>query len=554
MRWTSVVLLAAALVASGAAVREHGDLRYVTGEPWPSFKEQWTQLQAQGMRLVSIREASGEHVWSGVFEPGTDASELRTDLDWPSFQTQWQSLSNSGLRLVDIAVIETPEGPRFSGLWRAGIDGHYLLAGVDWNTLAAKWTELSGQGLRLIKCVSYRENGLRKFAGVWRAGNDAYALYGSPREQFEAKWRELAASGLRLIDAQIVVENGQQMAIGVWRAGDEKNDAWLLPDGAVVSSTAHRLEPGALFLGTRVDASGCRRECLGRVVMPTGAYDYGIQETVEHCPNGPGTCGNPGRGEAVVYHWPAIVDQHGRRVRESALHFSDRIFTLPFSDRAVHGAGYWQYGNLQYHHAVDYLRDDSTSFTVEAAAPGRVIFSGWDPWSGNTIIVSHDAGRERDVFRTIYMHLRNGASHDCEMAWSASVPSINGTNLSDYEEHLTSTGCAREPARRRLDPAHWGSDSDRVIARVGQTVAAGTPLAHSGDTGPGGKRGAGGPNTHLHIFFAHRDPTNGQWYFFDPYGIYADPSCYPAAVTGKPDSACAKYPVAWIGGAPRYWR
>jgi murein DD-endopeptidase MepM/ murein hydrolase activator NlpD len=207
-----------------------------------------------------------------------------------------------------------------------------------------------------------------------------------------------------------------------------------------------------------------------------------------------------------------------------------------------------------YHHGVDYLRDDAASFLVEAAAPGHVVFSGWDPWSGNTIIVSQDVASRHDAFRTIYMHLRNGASHDCQMGWNTSVPSTSGTNLSDYEQHLVSTGCTRDPSTRRLDPANWGNESDRVMVRVGQTVSAGTPLAHSGDTGPGGKRGAGGPNTHLHVFFAHRDPTNGQWYFFDPYGIYADPSCYPTAVTGKPNPLCAKYPVAWIGGAPRYSR
>ncbi len=35
------------------------------------------------------------------------------------------------------------------------------------------------------------------------------------------------------------------------------------------------------------------------------------------------------------------------------------------------------------------------------------------------------------------------------------------------------------------------------------------------------------PNTHIHIFFARRDPADNKWYFFDPYGIYWPPDCYP---------------------------
>ncbi len=85
-------------------------------------------------------------------------------------------------------------------------------------------------------------------------------------------------------------------------------------------------------------------------------------------------------------------------------------------------------------------------------------------------------------------------------------------------------------------------------------MAAGAFLGWAGDTGPGGKRGPGGPNTHLHVFFAHRDTSDGRWYLFDPYGIYGPPECYSAhpprggdPVTGP----CVRYPVAWAGGAPR---
>jgi hypothetical protein len=61
----------------------------------------------------------------------------------------------------------------------------------------------------------------------------------------------------------------------------------------------------------------------------------------------------------------------------------------------------------------------------------------------------------------------------------------------------------------------------------------------------------GGVNTHPHIFFARRDPTNNEWYFIDPYGIYASGGCYPALNTAI-NTPCARYPAAWKGGKAQY--
>ena len=82
-------------------------------------------------------------------------------------------------------------------------------------------------------------------------------------------------------------------------------------------------------------------------------------------------------------------------------------------------------------------------------------------------------------------------------------------------------------------------------------MTAGAFLGWAGDTGPGGKRGPGDPNTHLHVFFAHRDASDGLWYLFDPYGIYGPPECYPAHVGDPVSGPCVRYPVAWAGGRPR---
>ena len=54
------------------------------------------------------------------------------------------------------------------------------------------------------------------------------------------------------------------------------------------------------------------------------------------------------------------------------------------------------------------------------------------------------------------------------------------------------------------------------------------------------------------IFFAHRDPTDSNWYFFDPYGIYSTPECYPVGVNDPLTTDCVRYPVAWLSGSPEY--
>ena len=73
----------------------------------------------------------------------------------------------------------------------------------------------------------------------------------------------------------------------------------------------------------------------------------------------------------------------------------------------------WLYSEGSWHHAIDYSMGGS-SFSVRASATGKVIHIGWDNWSGNTMILSHDVGAKKDVYRTIYMHLRNGATNDCD--------------------------------------------------------------------------------------------------------------------------------------------
>lgn len=157
-----------------------------------------------------------------------------------------------------------------------------------------------------------------------------------------------------------------------------------------------------------------------------------------------GVTGDPGG----PYRWP--VDDN-KYARVSALTFQGQPFTLPFNDIAVVHWGTWMYsappGN--WHHAIDYLRpNDWQTFEVRAAAPGKVVHAGWDNWSANTIIVSHDVGGVTDAFRTIYMHLRNGPIHDIDASWNQTVPTLSGAGLTNYKTYLAAIGGAQDPASR----------------------------------------------------------------------------------------------------------
>jgi hypothetical protein len=533
-------------IAYSGVFRAGTDAHALWVAQWPSFEAKWKELSGNGLRLTSLSVGAdgGQPQFAGVFRAGTDTHALWV-AQWPSFEAKWKELSGQGLRLVSLAAYVVNGQPYFGGVFRAGTDPHALWV-AQWPSFEAKWKELSGQGLRLVSLATYVVNGQPYFGGVFRAGTDAHALWVAQWPSFEAKWKELSGQGLRMVSLDSYMQAGKRYYAGVFRAGGDGHLLWVGVDWENFSAKWHHASKQGLRL---VDMAAyphtCTGGCLNQVVMPATVVIGGEAKT------------NTGyvyqiTGDTAKYRWPVDTDGTQRYARLSALQPIDSFLTLPFADSAVKRRGIWRYGNGGWHHAGDYQRDDVATFKVLAAAPGRVIFVGWDNWSGNTIVMSHDVGGVTDAYRTIYMHLRNGASNDCQAAWAQTVPSLSDPELSEYVQHLEATGCPKNPPRNP-DPAHWGTTTEVIDpGLVGKTLPRGAFLAWAGNTGPGGKRGAGGPNTHLHIFFCRRDPTDNQWYFFDPYGIYSMPDCYPAGITDSIGGPCARYPNAWMGGRPQY--
>ncbi len=551
-----------------AGVWRHGtDPYHFWVAPWDSFNAKWQQLSNQNLRLVDLKvySSGGATMYGGVWRAGSDAHYLWVGVDWNNFKAKWEELSKQNLRLIDIQVYNEGGATKYAGVWRAGSDAHYLWVGVDWNNFKAKWEELSKQNLRLIALDVYTEGGATKYAGVWRAGSDAHYLWvGVDWNNFKAKWEELSKQNLRLVDIDVHKEGGALKYSGVWRAGSDAHYLWVGVDWENFNAKWYELAQQNLRL-TSLDIYGgsCDGGCSNQVLMADDpktpwkdTYNYGITATTTHCKGAPGTCPAPAAGDMVYYRWPCI-DSSGvnRYVRLSALHFDGASFHIPFSDPAVKRGGTWLYSPGSWHHAIDLSRGPET-FQVKAAAPGQVIFIGWDWWSGNTIVMSHDSGGVKDVFRTIYMHLRNGPQQDSDASWNVTVPKLNEPGLSNYKAYLGATGCPQN-GPRNPDPNFWGTEAEKIdMSLLGKVLPVGAPLAWAGCTGPGGCGCTGGPrntaNTHLHIFFAHRDPSDNEWYFIDPYGIYGPPSCYPANLTDPITTPCARYPIAWKGGKPQY--
>ena len=543
-----------------------------SGVSWTDFNTKWSELGTKNLRLINIKsyKVGGVRKWSGVWQGGTDGYALTPlHLTWSAFNSFWSNSSKNGLRLIQVETYVDNGVTYFMGVFRAGTDGYSLTPlNLDWAAFNTFWGTASSQGLRLINIESYMNGNTRCFLGVFRAGTGGYVLspYGKDWNQFVTYWGDLGKVNERLIDIESFVENGKRIYLGVFREGADGYYLWGGVDWeSFTSKWAENGVAGLRLIDMETNAGSCNPNCLNHVLMPDNpatagrdGYDYGVTAGSIHCEGNPSTCSAANPGDVVFYSWPNLKIGTQVYSRNSVLFDAkDQIFTLPFKIPATdlwHNA--WLYSPGSFHHAIDYQRNDKKTFEIDAAAPGKLIHIGWDWWSGNTMVISHDAGGKKDVYRTIYMHLQNDPNDDCERAWTQTIPKFNATDKATYSTYLNNTGCPENHAFRNPKADWWGTSANKInMALLGTNVVAGQRIASSGSTGPGGcgcMSGGAGPNTHLHIFFAHRDPVDNKWYFIDPYGIYAYPDFYPAAVNGVINKACARYPISWKTGNPTY--
>jgi hypothetical protein len=546
-----------------SGVWDEGTDRYAmwVGQSWDSFEAKWKELSGNDRRLVDLEvyTVNGKQRYAGVWREGNDAHYLYVGKSWHDFVIKWEELNPKGLRLIDIETYTVDGKRRWAGVWRAGAGGYFLWVGQKWGSFQDKWNELKGKGLRLIDIEVYHTDSGWRYAGVWQAGNDKHYLWVNKNwSDFKAKWDELKGKNLRLVDLETYKVDGKRRYAGVWREGSDKFGLWSGVDYENFRTKWFDwAQEGRRLIDIESYGISCSSTCLSKV-SGGRTYNRKIDVTDMHCSGKPDSCSKPLRAGAtaettVGYRRPVRVVGETEYPILEMLYPRDEIFTLPFTDGSVDFSASWIYSGGSHHYAVDYNKDGGEkTFDIKAAAPGRVIYIGWQWNSGNTVVVSHDVGNRKDAYRTVYMHLRNGKATDCAMSWSGSVAKMRDdgdSRLGDYTDYLEDSGC---PETGSQDPEEdfWGKNSETIPNTLGKNVKRGDKLGKAGNTGPGGKLGGSGQNHHLHIKFAQRNPEDGLWYLFDPYGIYATPSCYADGVD-DPLGSCARYPTVWRNGRPR---
>lgn len=207
-------------------------------------------------------------------------------------------------------------------------------------------------------------------------------------------------------------------------------------------------------------------------------------------------------------------------------------FYLPYTESTVRAGGGWYYSNGNGHGSVDYSKEASAygtgidpTFTIHAAANGKVVSKGWNDLFGNYLILEHNAPNGT-VYRTGYFHIRDGFDHDLQMAKNVKVTSGKAT-----ERDSLYVLYANKPNPSKLQ---WGTNAQKIKVKVGDNVYAGQEVAFAGNTGFGGAgwglNNNGDPNNvntannHLHFMLWIKSPAASgplQWLEVDPYGVYA---------------------------------
>jgi hypothetical protein len=208
---------------------------------------------------------------------------------------------------------------------------------------------------------------------------------------------------------------------------------------------------------------------------------------------------------------------------------AEQPFFLPFSHPDVKLGQGWYYNSGKLHRACDYSRsgveeNEDPTFLVTSAGSGVVVATDWDGNGGNYVAVEHTApGGQKLMF--VYLHLRNGKSHDVAKARSST---------STDEKYVK----YRAFANNFPDHLSWGTESHTIMVQVGDPISVGTPIAWAGNTGAGGAGNGlnddGSPknwkgNVHLHVYVAVPHPTvQNAWVWVDPYGVYqeVETGCY----------------------------
>ena len=192
----------------------------------------------------------------------------------------------------------------------------------------------------------------------------------------------------------------------------------------------------------------------------------------------------------------------------------------------------WQgfyYNSGKHHGSIDYGRSQvntgsDPTFGIYSIADGKVVDVGYTHGGGNYVTIEHTSP-DGHKFRSSYLHLRNGFTHDLNKAKQT-------TDQGKYRKYVFQSNPSVNS---------WGTNSQKIKVAKGQYVKAGQFLAWAGNTGAGGIKmvldndGNIMPsftkhkNVHLHFTLFYWSTSKNKWINIDPYGVYnkaSNISCY----------------------------
>ena len=533
------------------------------GDNWNGFIDKGTDLANDGYHLIDFErsENNGATQFNGVWKKATGSNVLISGKTWGDFLDDGQDRAENGFRLVDVERYVSNNQAKYNGVWVTGDYSNFVVSGKTWNNFKDEITNNAAENLRLTDLESYSSGNQQMFFGVYASGNYDYGIQ-SPMDWggFVDGWKLFSDTDRRLVDIERFDDNGIKYA-GLYHEGTDGYALWYASDREeFISKWKEYSDDGLRLVDMEIFPSQCTADCLNNVVRPEGKFTAsGNPKTDMHCEGIPSSCPGDPSNESIKYTSPVDEIDDKTYLRVSVINEGDQIFTLPFNDEEVEMSQTWIYNSGNYHHAKDYSMSNGDSFDVLAAAPGTVIFADWTSWGGNAVIISHDVGNKKDVYRTIYKHLKNGSQNDCTKSLTVSLPSISDMEKRAlFQSYLDWTFC--QNVGNIPNSNYWGELDETFEVEVGDQVSRGELIGHAGNTGPGGIILAideddvqqTGRNIHLHIYFAKRDLSNNNWYLIDPYGIYSQRDCYPDDITDPINTPCSRYQIFWKDGIAKY--
>lgn len=506
---------------------------------WDTFIQKHERISYYGLQLTDIETdiQNGKRVFTAIWLMEELADDTTIVVNSPSYETfynTWESLTEQNLRLIDVETYLDGKQRKYLGIYRRGHDPHFFTGNMDWKQINAEWVQRFPRDMRMIDMEVFFEDGDYKFLGIWRYGTKGQLFWGGTDwSGFATKMDELASKGLNIIDFETYHDGSSLKYIGIWSQDSIKQYIWNGVDKESFEAKWQQLRGRRYILADFEQYAGCKEGCDNQIVS-NQSFELKL------------------RGHSETYQQPIRNVRGTPYVDLSAINFSGQMLYLPFTDgkpveltKTWTERGKWNYG-------LTYELPSQNSFRVRAMAEGTVIYANWEPFYGNTIVISHDYRGQKDAFRTIYTNLQNGASADCERSWKYSAEKLQGAEKRAYEQYLKASGCPANTKKQNLSEVQWGTEKNLIPRLRGKKVKLGEFLGWAGSTGPLAIADRGTKTEpHLQVFVARRRKNTQNWYLIDPYGIYAERTCYPNRINQLSTLPCS-YAKAWKHGRPQF--